>query len=73
MATDSPGWAERTGRLVDLLIDGLRYGAPTPAYRRPTLLGARSVGRAARRPAQAVHRLRHRDPGRRSGAGTGSP
>ncbi|MBE7188370.1 TetR/AcrR family transcriptional regulator [Jatrophihabitans endophyticus] len=28
MATDSPGWAERTGRLVDLLMDGLRYGAP---------------------------------------------
>ncbi|MDQ6850999.1 MAG: TetR/AcrR family transcriptional regulator [Actinomycetota bacterium] len=28
MATDSPGWSERTGRLVDLLIDGLRYGAP---------------------------------------------
>jgi AcrR family transcriptional regulator len=27
MATDSPGWAERTGRLVDLLVDGLRYGA----------------------------------------------
>jgi AcrR family transcriptional regulator len=29
MATDSPGWAERTGRLVGLLIDGLRYGAPS--------------------------------------------
>ncbi|HEY8302126.1 MAG TPA: TetR/AcrR family transcriptional regulator [Jatrophihabitans sp.] len=28
MATDSPGWAERTGRLVDLLVDGLRFGAP---------------------------------------------
>jgi AcrR family transcriptional regulator len=31
MAADSPGWSERTGRLVDLLLDGLRYGAPTPA------------------------------------------
>jgi AcrR family transcriptional regulator len=28
MATDSAGWAERTGRLVDLLVDGLRYRAP---------------------------------------------
>ncbi len=28
MATDSPGWSERSGRLVDLLVDGLRYGAP---------------------------------------------
>ena len=28
MATDSPDWNERTGRLVDLLMDGLRYGAP---------------------------------------------
>jgi AcrR family transcriptional regulator len=27
MATDTPGWADRTGRLVDLLVDGLRYGA----------------------------------------------
>jgi AcrR family transcriptional regulator len=31
MATDSPGWAERTGRMVDLLLDGLRYGAPAGA------------------------------------------
>jgi AcrR family transcriptional regulator len=31
MATDMPGWSERSGRLVDLLIDGLRYGAPTSA------------------------------------------
>jgi AcrR family transcriptional regulator len=31
MATDSPGWAERTGRLIDLLLDGLRYGAPVSA------------------------------------------
>ncbi len=30
MATDSPGWSDRTGRLIDLLVDGLRYGAPTP-------------------------------------------
>jgi AcrR family transcriptional regulator len=28
MATDSPDWADRTGRLVDLLVDGMRYGAP---------------------------------------------
>ncbi len=28
MATDSPGWADRTARLVDLLMDGMRYGAP---------------------------------------------
>ena len=31
MATDSPGWSERTARIVDLLMDGLRYGAPQPA------------------------------------------
>jgi AcrR family transcriptional regulator len=31
MATDSPGWTDRTGRLVDLLMDGLRYGAPRSA------------------------------------------
>jgi AcrR family transcriptional regulator len=31
MATDMPGWSERSGRLVDLLVDGLRYGAPTSA------------------------------------------
>ncbi len=34
MATDTPDWADRTGRLVDLLVDGLRYGAPGPAKRR---------------------------------------
>ena len=28
MATDAPGWEDRTGRLVDLLMDGLRFGAP---------------------------------------------
>jgi AcrR family transcriptional regulator len=28
MATDTPDWADRTGRLIDLLVDGLRYGAP---------------------------------------------
>jgi AcrR family transcriptional regulator len=28
LATDSPDWADRTGRLVNLLVDGLRYGAP---------------------------------------------
>ncbi len=27
MATDTPGWRDRTGRLVSLLMDGLRYGA----------------------------------------------
>jgi AcrR family transcriptional regulator len=31
MAADTPGWAERTHRLVDLLVDGLRYGAPASA------------------------------------------
>jgi AcrR family transcriptional regulator len=31
MAADSPGLSERTGRLVNLLLDGLRYGAPAPA------------------------------------------
>ena len=30
MAADTPGWADRTGRLVDLLMDGLRYGASKP-------------------------------------------
>ena len=28
MATDAPGWQDRTGRLINLLIDGLRYRAP---------------------------------------------
>jgi AcrR family transcriptional regulator len=28
MATDSPDWSKRTARLIDLLLDGLRYGAP---------------------------------------------
>lgn len=28
MATDTPDWSERTAGLVDLLVDGLRYGAP---------------------------------------------
>ena len=31
MATDTPGWAVRIDRMVDLLIDGLRYGAPGSA------------------------------------------
>ena len=31
MATDMTGWSERTGRLVNLLVDGLRYGADTPS------------------------------------------
>jgi AcrR family transcriptional regulator len=30
MACDLPG-VDRTGRLIDLLVDGLRYGAPAPA------------------------------------------
>ncbi len=34
MATDLPGWNDRTGRLVDLFVDGLRYGAPNPALSR---------------------------------------
>ncbi|MEP7021521.1 MAG: TetR/AcrR family transcriptional regulator [Pseudonocardiales bacterium] len=33
MATDTADWAERTQRLVDLLVDGLRYGAPGPSRR----------------------------------------
>lgn len=28
MAVDAPGAAGRTGRIVDLLVDGLRFGAP---------------------------------------------
>jgi len=28
MASDNPGWVARTNRLVELLIDGLRYRAP---------------------------------------------
>ena len=28
MASDTPGWTDRSARLVDLLMDGLRYGAP---------------------------------------------
>ena len=28
MTSDNPGWTERTNRLVELLIDGLRYRAP---------------------------------------------
>ena len=32
MATDTSGGSERTARLVDLLVDGMRYGA---APRRP--------------------------------------
>lgn len=31
MASDLPGWNDRTGRLIDLIVDGLRYGAPAPA------------------------------------------
>jgi AcrR family transcriptional regulator len=31
MATDQAGWPDRTGRLIDLLVDGLRYGAPVRA------------------------------------------
>lgn len=27
MASDTPGWSNRTARLVDLLLDGMRYGA----------------------------------------------
>ena len=36
MATDSADWADRTTRLVDLLVDGLRYGAPGAAATRLT-------------------------------------
>lgn len=31
MASDTPGWSDRTARLVDLLLDGLRYGAAEPS------------------------------------------
>jgi AcrR family transcriptional regulator len=30
MATDTPGWKDRTARLIDLLVDGMRYRAPAP-------------------------------------------
>jgi AcrR family transcriptional regulator len=30
MATDTADWSQRTGRLVDLLMDGLRFGARNP-------------------------------------------
>ena len=30
MANDQPGFSEQTARIVDLLLDGLRYGAPNP-------------------------------------------
>jgi AcrR family transcriptional regulator len=57
MATDSPDWADRTTRLVDLLVDGLRYGAPGPRS-----------GDASRRTesGKAI-------PARKSGAAAGSP
>jgi AcrR family transcriptional regulator len=31
MASDAPGWSDRTARLVDLLMDGLRYGVADPS------------------------------------------
>jgi len=31
MSGDAPGDSARTGLLIDLLVDGLRYGAPAPA------------------------------------------
>ena len=44
MASDQPGWQDQARRLVDLLLDGLRYGAPAPAghqaSRRRTLRSA---------------------------------
>ncbi|MDQ2748805.1 MAG: TetR/AcrR family transcriptional regulator [Actinomycetota bacterium] len=57
MATDSPGWADRTERLVDLLVDGLRYGAPGPKSE----AASRNTERGTSTPA------------RRSGAGTARP
>ncbi|MEX6508486.1 TetR/AcrR family transcriptional regulator [Jiella sp. M17.18] len=33
-ATDGPDWHERSRRLVALIMDGLRYGAPRPSQRR---------------------------------------
>jgi AcrR family transcriptional regulator len=47
MATDSPDWSDRTTRLVDLLLDGLRYGAPGVPRRRTesgTAMPARRSG-----------------------------
>jgi hypothetical protein len=31
MVSDQVGWQDQARRLVSLLMDGLRYGAPTPA------------------------------------------
>jgi AcrR family transcriptional regulator len=57
MATDTPGWNDRTERLVDLLVDGLRYGAPGPRSVDPkrntdsgTSIPARKSGAAAGTP-----------------------
>ncbi|MHA3701533.1 TetR/AcrR family transcriptional regulator [Jatrophihabitans sp. YIM 134969] len=30
MATDDDGWQDRTQRIIGLLLDGLKYGAPNP-------------------------------------------
>ena len=57
MATDSPGWHDRTEGLVDLLIDGLRYGAPGPRAADPSRNTDSGVS----------------IPGRKSGAAVGIP
>jgi hypothetical protein len=31
MTSDQPGWQDQARRLISLLMDGLRYGAPGPA------------------------------------------
>jgi AcrR family transcriptional regulator len=41
MATDTRDWADRTARLVDLLVDGLRYGAPGAPPSRRTESGSK--------------------------------
>jgi AcrR family transcriptional regulator len=56
MATDTPEWVNRTTRLIDLLVDGLRYGA------------SGEPGRATKRSTEAGRAI----PSRKSGAATGS-
>ena len=59
MATDTPDWADRTARLVDLLVDGLRYGAPGAASRRTdsgNAIPSRKSGAAAAAPVGRCHR-----------------
>ncbi len=68
MATDTAGWSDRTARLVELLMDGMRYGAPDPSGR-SVAWGARSPS-ASRSPSTEAGTS---TPARRSGAGIGGP